>query len=140
MFKKILAHSVSDEVMQFALFSCLSLKDHLGLCSINCHTHSINVNSFMSEGVFANSLRMISAMTGNPPKDCTYCKIILTCRKWRWICRRHSINVSRQAVTSSKSRPYHDYYRRGHYTHTFSLTVCEVLRHATWIPHTWNAW
>ena len=50
-----------------ALFTCLCLKDKLGLCSINCHTQAITGNCFASLQVLTNSLRLISAIIGNPP-------------------------------------------------------------------------
>ena len=36
--------SNSCEMNVIALFTCLSLKDKLGLCSIKCHTHTMTWN------------------------------------------------------------------------------------------------
>ena len=50
-----------------ALFTCLSLKDKLGLCSINCHIHAMTGNGSVRLQVLANLPRVVSAMIGNPP-------------------------------------------------------------------------
>ena len=68
-FKKILACSVSRRVIVIAWFSCLCLKDQLGLCLSNCHTHTITGNCSASQRVLVNSLRVVSAKRGNPPLD-----------------------------------------------------------------------
>ena len=46
-------------------FSCLCLKDQLGLCSLTCHTHVMTGNCSASWRVLANSLRVVSAKRGN---------------------------------------------------------------------------
>ena len=66
-FKKILACSVSCRVIVIARFSCLCLKDQLGLCSLICHIHTMTGNCSASQRVLANSLRVVSAKRGNPP-------------------------------------------------------------------------
>ena len=53
------------EMISMDLFTCLCLKDNLGLSSINCHIHAITGNYSASLRVLANSLRLISAMTEN---------------------------------------------------------------------------
>ena len=44
MMKKILASSLSRDIIVIALFTCLCLKDQLDLCSINCHIHAMTEN------------------------------------------------------------------------------------------------
>ena len=66
-FKKMLACSVSLRVIVIAWFSYLCLKDQLGLCSLNCRTHTMTGNCSASQRVLANSLRVVSAKRGNPP-------------------------------------------------------------------------
>ena len=65
--KKILACSVSSEMVVIALFTCPCLKDQFGLCLINCNIHAITGNCSASLRVLAYSLRVVSAMTGSPP-------------------------------------------------------------------------
>ena len=43
-FKKILVCLVSRRVIVINWFSWLCLKDQLGLCSLNCHTHAMTGN------------------------------------------------------------------------------------------------
>ena len=50
---------LSSEVIVIALFTCVCLKDQLGLCSINCHMYAMTVN------YCASALQVVSAMTGN---------------------------------------------------------------------------
>ena len=50
-----------------ALFTCLSLKDKSGLCSINCHIHAMARNGFVRLRVLANLPQVVYAMIGNPP-------------------------------------------------------------------------
>ena len=45
---------------------CPCLKDQLGLCSLNCHTHTMTGNCSASQRVLTNSLRVVSAKRGNP--------------------------------------------------------------------------
>ena len=68
--KKTLAGSLSRRVIVIASFRCLCLKDQLGLCSLNFHTHMMTGNCSASQRVLANSLRVVSAMRGNPPLPC----------------------------------------------------------------------
>ena len=70
-FKKISACSVShrENMIIIASFSCLYLKDQLGLCSSNCHTYAMTGSCSASQRVLANSLRVVSAKRGNPPLD-----------------------------------------------------------------------
>ena len=51
-----------------AVFTCLCLKDKLGLCSINCHIWVMTRNCSVSLQVLSNSLQVVSAMTGSSPK------------------------------------------------------------------------
>ena len=55
------------ETILIALFTCLCLKEKLGLCSINCHIHAMTRSCSASLRVLANSLRVIYAIIGNPP-------------------------------------------------------------------------
>ena len=50
-----------------ASFICLCLKDNLGLSSINFLIHAMTGNHSASLQVLASSLRVVSAMKGNPP-------------------------------------------------------------------------
>ena len=64
--KKILTCSVSREMIIIALFTCLYMKDKVGICSIiNCHIQAVTGKCSASLRVFANSLRVVSAMTGS---------------------------------------------------------------------------
>ena len=63
--KKVLTLSLSREMIVIALFTCICLKDKLGLCSMNCHIHAMTGNCSASLRVLAISLRVIYAMTGN---------------------------------------------------------------------------
>ena len=62
-----MAYSVSRRVIVIAWFSCLSLKDQLGLCLLNCHTHSMTGNCSASQQVLVNLLWVVSVKRGNPP-------------------------------------------------------------------------
>ena len=64
MLKKISACSVVREMIVIASFTRLCLKDKSGLCSINCHIHAMNGNCSASLRVLANSLQVVSAITG----------------------------------------------------------------------------
>ena len=64
-FEKLLACSVSRRII--TLISCLCLKDQLGLCSLNFHTHAITGNCSANLPVLAYSLQVASVMRGNPP-------------------------------------------------------------------------
>ena len=59
MLKKILACSVSHERIMIALFSCICLKDKLGLCLINCHVHPMTGNCSTSLRFLFDSLRVV---------------------------------------------------------------------------------
>ena len=69
MLNKILACSVSREVIVIALISCLCFEDQIGLCSINCHIYAMTGHCFTRLQVFADSLQVVSAMTGNLSQD-----------------------------------------------------------------------
>ena len=83
----------------------------------------------------------------------SYSDKIVLCRKLRWICRKHANDVARQVETPSKKTTFaarHIYLVTRHNFHVasvvtlyhdcktskccngciFSLTTCEVLRHA----------
>ena len=64
---KILACLVSRGMIVIALFICLCLKDKLGICTTNCHIHTMTGNCSASLSVLPKSLRVASAMKGNPP-------------------------------------------------------------------------
>ena len=49
-----------SEMILIALFTCICLKDKLGLCSINCHINAITGNC-------STSLLVVDAITGNRP-------------------------------------------------------------------------
>ena len=67
MLKKILACSISREMIVIALFICLCLKDKLGICLINCHIRAMTGNCSANLRVIVNLLPVVSAMTGNSP-------------------------------------------------------------------------
>ena len=57
----------SRERIMIALFTCICLKDNLGLCSINCHVHAMIGNCSKSLRVLVESLKVVSAMAGSLP-------------------------------------------------------------------------
>ena len=65
MLKKMLACSVICEMTVIALFTCLCLKDKLGLL-FNELSYPMTGNCSANMGVLASLLRMASAVTGNP--------------------------------------------------------------------------
>ena len=63
----MLTCSVIREMIVLALFTCVCLKEKLGLCSINRHVHVLSGNCSVSLQVLVNSLRVAFPMTGNQP-------------------------------------------------------------------------
>ena len=61
----------SREVIVIALISLLYLKDKLSLCSMNCYIYAMTGNCSASLRALADYLRVVSAMTGNPPLGAT---------------------------------------------------------------------